>query len=112
MACVAEIYRFSARARSGQKYRFLTVVCHLAMKIDPTLLQLQEKLRRILQTLWISTLTWAIRFLDCFPHRRDMYQSQSGTPRAAPGLGKIPQIFAEIPQNPEVADLRASITLF
>ena len=81
---------------------------HLATKFDPTLLHFQKNLRRILEKLLISTLTWAIQFLDCFPHRRDMYQSRLGTPRAAPGLGKIPQIFAEIPGNPEVANLRAS----
>ena len=104
--CVRDlpVWRMHVRA-GGQKSRILTVVCHLATKIDPTLLQLQKKLRRILQKLLISTLTWAIQFLDCFPHRRDMYQWRSGAPRAAPGLGKIPQIFAEIPQNPEVADL-------
>ena len=110
MAHVVEIYRFGARR--GQKSGFLTVVCHLATKIDPALLQLQKKLRRILQKLLISTLTWAIQFLDCFPHRTDMYQSRSGTPRAAPGLGKIPQFLAKNPENPEVADLRASIFFF
>ena len=41
-----------------------------------------------------------------------MYQSRSATPRAAPGMGKMPQIFAENPENPEVADLWASILFF
>ena len=72
----------------------------------------RQKLTQQIQTLLISTLTWAIQFLNCFPHRRDMYQSRPGTPRAAPRLGKIPQIFAEIPKNPEVANLQAPILLF
>ena len=100
------------RARARAEPVNLGHAGHLVTKFDPTLLHFQKNLRRILQKLLISTLTRAVQFLDCFPHRRDMYQSRSGTPRAAPGLGKIPQILAKNPENPEVADLRASIFFF
>ena len=75
MAHVAKFHRFSARMRARGS-RILTVVCHFATKIDPTLLQLQKKLRRILRKLLNSTLTWAIQFSESSFHHRDMFQSR------------------------------------
>ena len=84
----------------GQKYGGLTVVCHLATKIDPTLLQLQKKRRRILQKLLVSTLTWAIQFSESSFHPRDMFQSRPGRARMRQNHGKSPdsaKIGCEIP---------------
>ena len=88
------------RARRGQKYGVLTVVCHLATKIDPTLLQLQKKLSRLPQKLMISTLTWANQFSESSFHRRDMFQSRPGRARMQQNHGKSPdsaKISWEIP---------------
>ena len=88
------------RHARGQKYGFLTVVCHLATKIDPTLLQLQKKLSRLLQKLLISTLTWAIQFSESRFHPRDMFQSRPGRACMQQNHGKSPdsaKIGWEIP---------------
>ena len=102
MARVAEIYRFGAQGGGGgQKYGFLTVVCHLATKIDPTFLQLQKKLSRISQKLLISTLAWAIQFSKSSFHRRDRFQSRLGRTRMRQNHGKSPdsaKIGWEIPR--------------
>ena len=65
---------------------------HFATKIDPTVPSLQKNLRRLLQKLLVSTLTWAIYFLESMCHHRDMHQSWLGSR----GLGNLeirPQIF-------------------
>ena len=74
----------------GQKSRILTVVCHLATKFDPTLLQLQKKLRRRLQKLLISTLTWASQFSESSFHPRDIFQPRPGRARTRQNHGKSP----------------------
>ena len=89
-----------AHACMGPKIRILTVVCHLATKIDPTLLQLQKKLRGILQKLLICALTWAIQFSKSSFHPRDMFQSPPGRARTRQNHGKSPdsaKIGREIP---------------
>ena len=102
--CVRDLPVWRAHAcAGGQKSRLLTIVCHLATKIDPTLLQLQEKLRRVLQKLLISTLTWAIQFSQSSFHPRDMFQSRSGRARTRQNHGKShdsAKISQEIPGTP------------